>query len=398
MKDWRKFVLGLFILVLISQLPFAYRRYKLGKLHAAIASLSAQRQESEADGWREYVGVSHVHSFLGGHSSGTFQEIVAAAHANNLHFVLMSEHPAKDFNTAEKTLSGVHGGIHFVNGNEVLTATGDRLLIFVGDGQSMDQRATEEVLSLYSARTNFVAYPETFNSWDLSGYQGIEIYNVYTNARDINPLVMFFDGLWSYRSHPDLLFANFYRRPTDNLRHWDGLTAHKGKLAAIAGNDSHANIGFGLQDSAGNTILGLKLDPYERSFRLVRLHVLLPTNEPLNEHTLLGAIANGRCFIGFDIFGDTTGFRFSAVDADETRVMGEEISIGGDVRITVRANAPSRIVLLRDGVAVREEQNTVKLDHVVREKGTYRVEVFRPELPHRVGGEPWIISNPIYVR
>jgi hypothetical protein len=126
--------------------------------------------------------------------------------------------------------------------------------------------------------------------------------------------------------------------------------------------------------------------------------VLLPTNEPLNEHTLLGAIANGRCFIGFDVLGDTTGFRFSAVDADETRVMGEEISMGGDVRLTARANAPSRIVLLRDGVAVREEQNTVKLDHVVREKGTYRVEVFRPELPHRVGGEPWIISNPIYVR
>jgi len=399
MKHWRKLVWAFLVLVVVSQLPFAYRRYKLGKLHAAILSLSAQRQDVQDEGWREYVGVSHVHSFLGGHSSGTFQDIVSAAQNNKLHFVLLTEHPAKEFNTAEKSLKGLHGGVLFVNGNEVSTATGDRLLVFPGDGQAMDQQPTQEVLSLHSSRSKFVAYPESFNSWNLSGYEGIEVYNVYTNAQDINSLVMFFDGLWSYRSYPDLLFANFYRRPSNNLNHWDALTVRtKRRVVAIGGNDSHANIGFALHDASGKTLLGLKLDPYERSFGLVRLHVLVRNDQTLNEQTLMRAIADGNCFIGFDVFGDTTGFRFSAANADESRVMGEEISLNGEVRLIVRTTVPSRVLLLKDGQKIWEEQQASRLEHIVRERGSYRVEVYLPDLPHPVRDQPWIISNPIYVR
>ncbi len=134
-------------------------------------------------------------------------------------------------------------------------------------------------------------------------------YNVYTNAQKINPFVMFFDGLWSYRSYPDLLFASFYERPALALKNWDDEIARSGKqLVAIAGNDSHANVGISLNDSAGNSLLGLQLDPYERSFRLVRLHVLVSAwipysrDNPLHEDAVLSAIAGGHCFIGFDLF------------------------------------------------------------------------------------------------
>jgi hypothetical protein len=34
----------------------------------------------------------------------------------------------------------------------------------------------------------------------------------------------------------------------------------------------------------------------------------------------------------------------------------------------------------------------------VTEPGNYRCEIYLPQLDHRVGKEPWIISNPIYVR
>ena len=65
MKRWKKLLLLLLILVLISQIPFAYRRYKLGRLHAAIQQLNSERSVANNNpNFAEYKGVSHVHSFL----------------------------------------------------------------------------------------------------------------------------------------------------------------------------------------------------------------------------------------------------------------------------------------------------------------------------------------------
>ena len=409
MKRWQKIVLVLFVLVLLSQIPFAYRRYQLGRLHAAIVSLGSQRQTSALDdGLIEYRGVAHVHSFLGGHSSGTFQDIIAAAHSNELNFVLMTEHPARDFNTAEMTLKGTHSGVLFINGNEVRTGSGDRLLLVPGDEQASkdSEMPTKEVLGRRQSGLAFVAYPEEFRSWEASGFIGVEIYNVYTNARKINPLLMFFDSVWSYRSYPDLLFATFYERPSETLRRWDQAISSSGKkLVAIAGNDSHANVGVSLNDSSGQPLLGLRLDPYDRSFRLVRLHVLLPLllgehpiPKPLDEKSLLDAIALGHCFIGFDLFGDTSGFRFTARDRDENKIMGDEIKLDDEVRLTASLPLAARVVLLKDGVAIKDEQGVNRIEFAAKEKGSYRIEVYLSQLPGRVKDHPWIISNPIYVK
>jgi len=404
MKLWKKLLLLLLVLILLSQIPFAYRRYKLGRLHAAILSLESQRQTPLTDDrLLEYRGVAHVHSFLGGHSTGTFQEIIAAAQSNQLNFVLMSEHPARDFNTAEMTLQGEHGGVCFINGNEVKTAAGDRLLLFPGDSQaSLDsQWSTPEVLSRRTTGLALVAYPEEFKNWDAKGYQGIEVYNVYSNARRINPLLMFFDSVWSYRSYPDLLFATFYERPSENLKKWDEMIARNSeKLIGVAGNDAHANVGISLNDSSGKTLLGVKLDPYERSFRLVRLHVLgMPLNGQLSDDEFfLRSIAAGHCFIGYDVFGDTSGFRFTAKDGNETVIMGDEITLDDQVRLAVSLPVPGRIVLLKDGAAIKDDNGLRVTEFVTKERGSYRVEVYLPQLPGSVGQQPWIISNPIYVR
>jgi hypothetical protein len=411
MKRWKKLLLLVLVLILLSQIPFAYRRYKLGRLQAAIQQLNSQRVATQAnDGLAEFKGVVHVHSFLGGHSAGNFEEIIAAAKSNQLNFVVMTEHTSGNFNTAEMTLKGEHGGVLFINGNEVRTANGDRLLLIPGDAQAASdgQWSTQEVLSRRTSGLALAAYPEEFKSWEATGYNGIEVYNVYTNARRINPLVMFFDGLWSYRSYPDLLFANFYRRPSESLKKWDELISQKGKrLVATAGNDSHANVGISLNDSSGKTLLGFKLDPYERSFRLVRLHVLADDRSLLNgrfsfplldEELLLNAVSAGHCFIGFDLFGDTTGFRFTARDGDENRMMGDEIKLEDAVRLSVMLPVAGHIVLLKDGNVVQDETGINKRDYTVTEKGTYRVEVYLPQLPKPAGEQPWIISNPIYVR
>ena len=402
MKPWKKLLLLLPVLVLLSQIPFAYRRYKLGRLHAAIQQTNSQRIATQDD-FVEYKGVMHVHSFIGGHSTGGFDEIIAAAKSNQLDFVIMTEHPSKNFNTAEMTLKGVHAGVLFINGNEVSTAQADRLLVMPGSESAADtdQHSTQDVIARakVTKATVFVAYPEEFKSWDSTNYDGVEVYNVYTNAREINPIVMFFDGLWSYRSYPDLLFATFYERPAESLRRWDGAIAtRKQGLVAVAGNDAHANVGLALKDTSGNTLLGLKLDPYERSFRLVRVHVLFPNGSILDTETLRGAIAAGHCFIGFDLFSDTSGFRFTGSNANETRIQGEEIRLESEIRLNVTAPISCRIVLLRDGNAIQSESGLTRKEFIVAERGSYRVELYLPQLPGSVSEEPWILSNPIYVK
>jgi hypothetical protein len=405
MKRWKKLLLILLILGLLSQIPFAYRRYKLGRLYAAIEQLNSQRTAplNDAD-FVEYKGVVHVHSFLGGHSKGNFEEIIKGAQSNQLSFVVMTEHTSDNFNTAAMTLKGMYGGVLFVNGNEVRLANSDRLLLIPGLESGASDANTLSLAEIVErgrakAGLTFVAYPRDYHDWQTTFYDGVEIYNVYTNARQINPIVMFFDGLWSYRSYPDLLFANFYRRPTENLNKWDGAMAASGRrLVAIAGNDAHSNVGISLVSESGETLLGLKLDPYERSFRLVRVHVLVPKNKALDSGSLMEAIAEGHCFVGFDLFAETTGFSFSASNGTESKIQGDEISLGREARLTVNTPVAGRIVLLKDGAAIQDDPGVGNKDYRVTEKGVYRVEVYLSQLPVPLGNQPWIISNPIYVR
>ena len=399
---WKKLALTLLLLVVISQLPFAYRRYRLSRLNATIQQLNSQRVPSQVEGdYIDYKGVIHVHSFLGGHSSGGFQEIILAAKASNLQFVVMTEHAAKEFNTAEMTLKGMHGGVLFVNGNEVSTRDGDRLLVIPGAEETGKpaEPSTQSVLEEAKSRRALavVAYPQEFKSWAGEGFDAIEVYNIFTNTRQINSVLMFFDSLWSSSRYHNLLFANFYARPAAALERWDTENRRR-KVTGLAGNDAHANIGFSLNDSSGRPILGLKLDPYETSFRLVRVHLLVPRDVPLSEKVVVEGLAMGHCFVGFDLFGDTSGFSFTATNSAERRIQGDEITLTGEVQLTVATPIPGRIVLIHDGKAIQEEHFAARKEFLVNEKGSYRVEVYLPQLGHRVGQQPWIISNPIYVR
>jgi hypothetical protein len=375
---FKKILIGVVVLLLLVQLPFACRRYKLRKLSAAIQGLNIQRRQAPS-GFAEYKGVVHVHSFLGGHSSGTFSDIIDAAKANQLDFVIMTEHTEKDFDTAAMTLQGMHGGVLFVNGNETSAENGDRLLKLPQD-------------------VSVVAYPEEFKNWETPGLNGVEVYNVYSNTRRANPLVAFFDVLWSHRAYPDLLFALYFERPNESLKKWDQALT-RARLTGVGGNDAHANIGVSLRDSSGKTLAGIQLDPYKTSFRFVRLHVLTPTPDTsLSQQHLLDAIKSGHCFIGFDIFGDSSGFTFEAHTSTETKIQGDEIPLQNDTRLVVHTPVASRILLFRNGSVILNESGVTTREIPVTEKGVYRVEVYLAQVEAVVGEKPWIISNPIYVR
>jgi hypothetical protein len=373
-----------------------YRRYTLSRLNAAIQQVNSERTPPPHDNpFTEYKGVIHVHSFLGGHSTGTFQEIISAAKANDLQFVVMTEHTEKDFDTLAMTLRGMHAGVLFVNGNEDSDENGDRSLVAPGFASQAEYDAKKQISAVIEpARFRIVAYPQEFKRWDVPAYSGIEVFNVYTNARQINPVVAFFDVLWSRWSYPELIFALYYQRPDENLKLWDQKLSY---ATATAGNDAHANIGVSLRDSSGKTLAGIQLDPYEVSFRLVRMHVLIDRNEKLNEDNLLNALEAGHCFIGFDFLGDTSGFSFTAEGGGEQKIQGDDVKLSADTRLKIRTPVSSQVRLFKDGNVIADETGVTVKDFAVTAPGRYRVEVYLPQLGKLAAGKPWIISNSIWI-
>ena len=404
MKRWKKIALMLLGLLLLSQTPFVYRRYRLGRLGAAIADVNSQRTPAPPDDrFDEYAGVFHVHSSLGGHSTGTLADVVRAAKADRLAFVVMTEHPDALVNTAEATLRGTHEGVIFVGGNELAASDGGRLFVVPGLAPTDANPPLQELVKRAKAegRLAVVGYPEQVRDCSLSGFDAFEIYNLYTNSKRISYSLLFFDGLWSYWSYPDLLFATFYARPDANLKKWDEINAAGQQRAfAIAGNDAHANVGLSLQEQTGQKILEIKLDPYERSFRVVRNHVLLEKGEPLGEENLLSALRRGHSFIAFDLFGDSSGFRFTADNGTDARAMGDEIALPDAGKVTLRARSPvkCRMLFFRDGQALQELKDSTQAELSVDRRGVYRVELYLDQLGGFLEGKPWVISNPIFVR
>lgn len=413
MKRRKKIALGLLALLMVSQMPFAYRRYTLWRLGAAIDELNARRTAAppETGARKEYVGVFHVHSLLGGHSTGTLEEIVRAAKSERLDFVVMTEHPSPRIDTAAATLKGVHDGVLFVGGSELVASDGGRLFVAPGVPALAQNPPLQQLVTRAGSESRLavVGYPEEARDRGLAGFDGIEVYNLYTNAKRINYATMLFDGLWSYWGRPELLFARFYERPAENLRRWDEYNASGNRRAyAFAGNDAHANVGLAFQDQNGKKIFDFKLDPYDRSFSLVRTHVLLDRGAledgPFDEPRLLGALRRGNFFIAFDVFGDSTGFSFTAAasrGSESWRAnMGGEISLQPDGEMHLSVNLPlqARTVFYRDGQVMHEVTGSLHAILPVEQTGVYRVEVYLDQLGSLLDGKPWIISNPIFVR
>ena len=402
MKIAKRILIVLVVLLILVQIPFIYRRYQTGKLAERIAELDAQRTTYTDPNFKEYVGVIHAHTNLGGHSTGTFDELIAAANANDLDFVLMTEHISDTVDTAALTLNGVYGKTLFVGGNELDTTDGDRFLLIPGGGEAAKARMSGTAAFLEKAKAEnklaLVTYPERFKSWD-SQFDGIEVFSLHTAAKQMNWLTVLGDLIWSYPSYPELTFAKNFARPDANLDRfdeiaWEGRRSGR-RISLFAGADAHSDLGFHLIGTdGGQKLINIKLDPYETIFRLVRLHVLIEKDSPLDRGTLTEAIREGRYFVGFDALGASSGFRFEKFGVDDTFSDGSSPNHGA---VRVRTPLPARIVLFEGSSATQEQSGTTYAEFGLTE-AVCRVEVYRDDLGPPFDKMPWIISNPIYVR
>ncbi len=418
MRIIRKIFLILLAVLIAVQVPFVYRRHQIGQLGNKISLYG--KLDSTRDTFPEYTeykGVMHVHTFLGGHSTGTFEELISAANANDLDFVVMTEHYESIYDTSALTLSGTHGKTLFVNGQEVDTNDGGRFLLLPGSPESpsfakLDSKTFLDKIHS-EGRIAINNYPDR-NRSGVEGFDGMEAYSLHINFKQANIFTAVGDILWSLRAYPESMIASYLRRNDDYLARYDKIAAEQ-RLLLTAGADAHSNKGYYLiADDEGNKHFGIKLDPYETVFRIVRMHVLIETGTPLSRESAIDALRRGHAYVGFDVLGDTTGFRFwaepSSFDRNaqpagvndignaRTRIMGDDVELGGGIRLSVAVPMPARIVLLKNGVKVTEAEESTELSLNVSETGTYRVEAYVDRLGEPFDKAPWIMSNPIYVR
>jgi len=415
MKIFKRILIILLVLLLLAQIPFIYRRYQTGKLAEKIAELDAKRTTYEDPNFKEYKGIIHAHTNLGGHSTGSFDELIAAANANDLDFVLMTEHYSAAFDTAEKTLNGVYGKTLFVGGNEIDTSDGDRFLLIPGGGEAAKARMSGTAAFLEKAHASnqlaLITYPEKFKSWD-SQFDGIEVFSLHTAAKQMNWLTALGDLIWSYPSYPELTFAKNFHRPDANLAKFDEIASQR-NISLFAGTDAHSDLGVHLLGTdGGQKLINIKVDPYETIFRLTRIHVLIGKDKEFNRENLIEAIRIGSYFVGFDALGNTTGFRFQLTKGDRPVVSMGETLVGTEYpKLTLnvppelnmeeyRLNVPPefRVKVYRNGELFPLDIVAGTYSKQSFQPGVYRVEVYRHDLGPPFDRMPWIISNPIYVK
>ena len=394
MKRFEKIVLILVFAGLLSQIPFAYHRFQIGRLATRIEKMKMSARTSGDGRYTDYPGVLHVHTFLGGHSTATMDDLINGS--KGLAFVVITEHTATHYDSAAMTLNGMHDGILFIGGNELNTQSSDRLLMVPGTAEAYEKRSTVTPLFLpifqKQGRLVFVAYPDRFTSWD-TNFDGVEVFNLSESTKAMNWLRLSFDILWSYHKYPELTVATHLSRPDFNLQKYDEVASRR-RVTLFAGSDAHSNIGFHLLgDDAGNKIIRLKFDDYATIFRIVRTHVLLDKNTELNQNSLLNAFREGHDYFSLDILSDPKGFLFFSGD----KIMGDEVRLADSAKLKVRVPQRSRIVLFRNGVKISETPDTNEAYFMPKEAGAYRVEVFLDSLGKPFDQMPWITSNPIYV-
>jgi hypothetical protein len=250
------------------------------------------------------VGVLHVHHAPSHDSRAPFAEVLAAAHAAGLDFVVLTEHVDAEVDgplpAAER--SGVH-----------VDATGHRVLVLVGaefgtrDGHLLGlgiptayacrDRPARDVIDRIHADGGFavVAHPFShggWRDWD-APFDGLEVQNHASQLRGLQgPLLPL--RLLRFAFDRDAVLGEMLVRPARELEQWDRLLAAGRAVVGFAGADAHQNL----------SPLGWSLDPYAQMFRLVR--TLCPEG-PLVAERLWHELRTGGCRLRWELWADRAG-------------------------------------------------------------------------------------------
>jgi hypothetical protein len=370
-------------ILVISLLPGCTFPSTFHAIRQEMATPPLSTLPSDPAGQFRYKGVIHVHTHLSHDSDGTEEEIVLAAKAADLDFVMLTDH-----NTPELfTQDGTHerDGVLLVRGAEIRCE--GRTILAVGLDRYIDtQEMTCAEVSTAVAEQGGVplaSHPSRSTQWDDASLAGVEVWDLYDEAKvdRWRYVAWALDILFWYGAYPDEILSRIVRRPDQALTAYDAQTARR-RLTAVGTPDAHQNI----------RVLWRQLDPYPLAFRLVPVYLFAAER---TRDALLEALRNGRAYFAFEVFRPAPTFAFRALDlGGNAWNMGDEVPLVEGLTVEVSAPAPGRITLLRDGHRLARTEGA-HLAVPVDTPGAYRAEV---DISVQGRWRPWIFANPIYVR
>ena len=342
---------------------------------------------------RDFRGIIHCHSKYSHDSQGTYEEILAAAKAAKIDFICMTDHPPKGDpgQSLREGWTGIHDGVLFIQGAEF----GEQIL---GLGlkeplQGKDRRA--KIREIHQQGGLAIAcHPEMIEDWDeYAEADGMEIYNVHATlqrkAKDKKFLLQIPKVM---KEKPEECFQLLQELDPAILKKYDEITQRR-RFAGIAGNDAHQNVSF----------FGFQLDPYPRAFKFVTTHVLA---EELTQESILDAIRKGRVYVKFEI-----------TSRQELKIEGLQW-LGGECSVKGSSSRPPSGLVMVEGGLFASDSNARWIKngssyampfspsamppagfryYAFAETGVYRAEL-RTFSADPVAGEPWVLTNPFYVR
>ncbi|MBI3323921.1 MAG: CehA/McbA family metallohydrolase [Candidatus Omnitrophica bacterium] len=352
----------------------------LGPISNRIPEPKPEHLEILEDGYRDLTGVIHIHTIYSD-GGGTVEDVARAANQLRLDYVVVTDH-----NTLKPLREGKQGwyGMTLVLiGSELSTRGGHYLALNIHEEIDRDRLATQEIIDEVNRQggLGFIAHPyfqrRRWTDWTVHGFTGIEGYNTVHDALDDNKLRI---ALWSLAMPADTVFLSLLDRPYDPLAKWDQMIARHGRVVGIGSADAHEV-----------RALGLRIAPYELMFKLIRTHVLLPKDTPLSAQSFYPALQAGHAYFSVDLLADAKGFVFMADDGRSVQgILGDAVALIPDLRITAILPAPAQLELFKDGRPVAKTVG--RLWHIpITQPGAYRLEASRHN-------QPWIFSNPIYIR
>lgn len=316
----------------------------------------------------DYRGIIHCHSYLSHDSKGTFEEITAAAKKTKTDFIAMSDHPKGD--NLSKIPDGVVNGVLIIPGSETNN------LVSVGvtkapAGKTLTERIADTVKK---GGVPILCHPEEIESPGDFSAAGMEIYNLHSDTKDEDRLLLLAKASKFLKDDPDKVYLSFFNFPLDFLRKYDETRG----FCAVAGNDAHQNIKIG----------SVQLDPYERSFRFVSTHVIAPE---LSRDAVLTALKAGKTYVAFELYDYATGFQFSITSGSARAAFGGSVKLDKTAKLELKLPKRAVIRIMRDGSEVGMYLDS-SVGVEVRTAGYYRVEVYAEQSDEIL---PWIYSGSI---
>ncbi len=341
----------------------------------------------------ELVGNMHIHTMYSD-GTATHRQVAEAAARAGLDWVIVTDH-----NIWVNGVAGYYDNVLLLVGEEVhdcrRVPQANHLLVY-GANCELATLAPNPQAVIDAARERgaltFLAHPVEYasrvagenalgwESWDVTGYTGIEIWNYMSEFKTRVKTKL--HALW-YAFFPTVGIRGPFKPA---LELWDQLRASGQRVVGIGGADAHGNsytMGF----------LRRTLFPYEYLFRAVNTHIL--AEDPLtgdlatDQAIIFDALSWGRAWVGCDALGSTRGFQFEAKSGVDRATVGGEIRRAGAVTLEVTVPLPGDIQLIYNGQIVAHGSGQT-LKFLVTEPGPYRAQVYR-------GGKGWIFCNPIFV-